>query len=128
MKKIGIIGIFLLSILIFSPAVQAQATGRLIVFTTEYCPYCKAFMQEVGSVYPKTAIGKIFPLTEVDNHAPPKEFEDLAWKIRFYPTILILDENGRELARFRGYQGEEFFWGEMESLVKKFDVLTILKD
>jgi thiol-disulfide isomerase/thioredoxin len=119
MKKIVLIGILLLCIFTFSQPVQAQVKGRLIVFTTEYCPYCKAFMQEVGEVYDKTRIGGLFPMTEVDNHAPPLEFEDLSWQIRYYPTAVVIDQSGRELARFRGYRGEEFFWGEMESLLKK---------
>ncbi len=104
-------------VLIFSLPVNAGGSGRLIVFTTEYCPYCKAFMQDVGSIYPKTAIGRMFPMTEVDNFDPPAEFEDLAWQIRFYPTMLLLDDGGAELTRIRGYRGEESFWGVMESVL-----------
>ena len=119
MKKIVLIGILLLCIFTFSQPVQAQVKGRLIVFTTEYCPYCKAFMQEVGEVYDKTRIGGLFPMTEVDNHAPPAEFSELVWQVRFYPTLMFLDEKGEELARYRGYRGEEFFWGEMALFMKK---------
>lgn len=119
MKKICLGIILALSIIAFSNIAQAQPKGRLIVFTTDYCPYCAAFMSDVGTVYAKTKIGEYFPLTVVDNHTPTPEFEDLAWEIRFYPTFLVYDTAGNELARFRGYRGEESFWGDMESLLSK---------
>ncbi|MBF0448059.1 MAG: thioredoxin family protein [Magnetococcales bacterium] len=111
--------LLLLVVLLFSSLAQAQSKGRLIVFTTEYCPYCRAFMTEVGALYGKTEIGRVFPLLEVDNHNPPKEFESLSWQIRFFPTFVVMDQANTELARFRGYRGEEFFWMDMEELVNK---------
>ncbi|MBF0614141.1 MAG: thioredoxin family protein [Magnetococcales bacterium] len=92
--------------------------GQLVVFVTDFCPYCKDFMQTVAPVYPKTDLGQKFPLVVVDNFAPPKEWEAKVWEVRFYPTFLLMDRQGRELGRFRGYRGEEPFWSELERMAR----------
>ncbi len=95
---------------------SAESRGRLIVFTTDFCTFCKDFMQTVGVVYPKTEIGKRFPMVVVNQFATPKEWEDLAWEIRFFPTFLIMDQQNKIMGRFRGYRGEEFFWSDLETI------------
>ncbi|MBF0212361.1 MAG: thioredoxin family protein [Magnetococcales bacterium] len=97
-------------------AERPEAAGRLIVFVADYCPYCKEFLKVVAPVYPKTDLGGRFPLEVVDHFSPSREWESLAWEIRFYPTFLVMDGQGRELGRFRGYRGEEPFWSEMERI------------
>lgn len=121
MKKMALV--VLLLFLFPMPAVGGELLGHLLVFTSEYCPYCKEFMKVVAPFYPKTAIGRQLPLTEVDNFDAPEEFEALAWEIRFVPTFLIMDRSGKELARFYGYRGEEFFWGELESVLNQLGLL-----
>ncbi|MBF0261296.1 MAG: thioredoxin family protein [Magnetococcales bacterium] len=113
-----------ISLLVVSPAsvmaeVNDGALGRLIVFTTEYCPYCQEFMRTVGPVYAKTEVGRRYPMEMVDNFSPSKEWETRVWEIRFYPTFLLLDGQGRELGRFRGYRGEEPFWSELETIARR---------
>ncbi|MBF0368330.1 MAG: thioredoxin family protein [Magnetococcales bacterium] len=98
-------------------ALAAEPMGKLLVFTSEVCIYCKAFMRDVGSVYSRTDAGRALPLTEVDTYDPPENLEDLAWEMRFVPTFLIVDRKGVEMARFRGYRGEESFWGELERVL-----------
>ncbi|MBF0272230.1 MAG: thioredoxin family protein [Magnetococcales bacterium] len=94
-------------------------SGRLVVFTSDYCPYCKAFMQTVAPVYPRTGLGHRFPMEVVEQFSPSREWENLSWEIRFYPTFLLVDRQGRELGRFRGYRGEEPFWGELEKIAAR---------
>lgn len=93
-------------------------TGRLLVVTRQGCPYCRAFKESVGQFYHKTQIGKQFPLTEVDSGAPATEFMDLAWEITFFPTFVVYGGDGKEIARFRGYRGEETFWTELEQAIQ----------
>ncbi|MEO5333389.1 MAG: hypothetical protein H7839_15355 [Magnetococcus sp. YQC-5] len=100
-------------------AANEQVKGRLLVFITDYCPYCKGFMDTIMPVYPKTQTGKHFPITVIDNFSPPKEWESLAWEIRFYPTFLVLDQRGKKIGQFRGYRGEEFFWSEFEAIIAR---------
>lgn len=97
-------------------AAPKESTGRLLVFTTDFCPYCKEFKQTVGVSYAKTKLGKRFPMEVVDNFSPSKEWEELSWEIRFFPTFLVLDEKGKIQGQFRGYRGEEFFWSELETI------------
>ncbi|MBF0127523.1 MAG: hypothetical protein HQM02_09980 [Magnetococcales bacterium] len=108
-----------LLVLSWTETARAESSGRLVVFTTEYCTYCKEFMENVAPHYSKTRLGRRFPMTQVDNFSPPGEWEDKAWQIRFYPTFLVLDQAGRSLGEFRGYRGEEPFWGELEGIVAR---------
>ncbi|GAB0056912.1 hypothetical protein SIID45300_01227 [Candidatus Magnetaquicoccaceae bacterium FCR-1] len=116
-----------MALFVISPSrVSAETpgvSGRLIVFTTEFCSYCQEFMRTVGPVYAKTEVGRRYPMERVDNFSPPKEWEARVWEIRFYPTFLLLDGQGRELGRFRGYRGEESFWSELETIVKRAEKL-----
>ncbi|HIJ84719.1 MAG: hypothetical protein HW380_2164 [Magnetococcales bacterium] len=97
---------------------EEPSSGRLLIVTSPGCPYCLEFEKTVGKFYHKTAIGKRFPLTEINNTDPPAEFLDLAWDIRFIPTFLIYNKDGKEIARFRGYRDEEAFWTEMEKAIR----------
>lgn len=78
------------------------------------------FEQEVGTVYPKTAIGRRFPMMRIDVNNPPPAYRELAETERFTPAFLVVDSSGREVARFRGYHLEEFFWAEMEAIAQRF--------
>ncbi|MBF0179217.1 MAG: hypothetical protein HQM03_04210 [Magnetococcales bacterium] len=106
-------------VMAWAAPVLADSGGRLVVFTTDYCPYCKDFMEHVAPAYPKTSLGKRFPMTMVDNFSPPKEWEEMAWQIRFYPTFLVVDRQGKTRGQFRGYRGEEFFWSELEGIASR---------
>ncbi|MBF0107751.1 MAG: transcriptional regulator [Magnetococcales bacterium] len=113
--------IFLILLFFFSLPPLALAgepsSGRLIVVVTQGCPYCQQFKETIGRFYHKTAIGRRFPLVEVDQFNPPAEFEDLAWEIKFLPTFIVYNRNGKEIARFRGYRGEEPFWVDLEKAI-----------
>ncbi len=100
-------------------AAETEPLGRLLVITSPYCPYCQAFMHDVAPAYPKTEVGGLLPMVEVNNVDPPEAYEEWAWEIRFVPTFLVLDLEGREQARIRGYRGDEFFWSDLEMVVAR---------
>ncbi|MBF0136267.1 MAG: thioredoxin fold domain-containing protein [Magnetococcus sp. DMHC-1] len=106
------------------PALETEIIGRVVVFVNDGCPYCRTFEQEVGQAYPKTALGQRFPMVKVDTFDPPKEYATLAKEVCFTPTILVLDRQGVEQARFRGYRGNEFFWADMEAVAQKMGFVT----
>lgn len=108
--------------LFFPVTVQSQSLGKLLVFTSEYCSYCQEFMKVIAPIYPKTKIGKTMPLIQVDNFDTPEEYQDLVWEVRYVPTFLVMDAKGKEIGRFSGYRGEEFFWSDLESIVTKMAV------
>ncbi|HAT49302.1 MAG TPA: hypothetical protein DCS88_03070 [Alphaproteobacteria bacterium] len=96
---------------------EELVSGRLIMVSTQACPYCREFRETVGKFYHKTAVGQRFPLTEIDKDAPPSDFEDKVWEILFVPTFLVYTQDGKEIARFQGYRGDEPFWNELERAI-----------
>lgn len=96
-----------------------ETWGKLVYFTSAFCIYCKTFDREVGAVYPRTAMAKALPMVKVDTFDPPEEYEDLVSEVRLTPTFMILDRDGFEVERLRGYRGEEFWWADMEALLEK---------
>ncbi|MBF0153610.1 MAG: thioredoxin family protein [Magnetococcales bacterium] len=98
---------------------EREILGRVVIFVNDGCPYCQSFEREVVRAYPKTDIGRQFPMVKVDTFDPPREYATLAKEMCFTPTILVLDSQGVERARFRGYRGNEFFWADMEAVAHK---------
>lgn len=98
----------------FSASFGAQA-AELVMIEEPGCPWCKAWHREIGEAYPLTDEGKRAPLRRVDLTDPwPADLSDVK-KARVTPTFILVDA-GKEVARLRGYPGENFFWpllGEM---------------
>jgi thioredoxin-related protein len=84
------------------------------------CAWCKRFDAEIAPAWPKTEQGKRAPLRRVDIHEPAPE--DLAGITveRFTPTFVLV-EDGKEIARLRGYPGDEFFWHLVDDMLAKLD-------
>jgi len=108
---------FGLAVLVF-PASHAQA-AELVMFESAICEWCDAWHAEIGPIYPKTDEGRRAPLRMVDIHdARPDDLADIEG-IRFTPTFVMLDDDGREVGRINGYPGEDFFWGLLGELIAK---------
>ncbi len=96
---------------------DAQA-AELIMFNSPGCGWCKAWEREVGVLYPRTEEGRRLPLLHVDIADPlPPRLRDLE-SIRYTPTFVVLDQN-REVGRITGYAGEDFFWWELQEIIKR---------
>ncbi|MEO5377494.1 MAG: thioredoxin family protein [Magnetococcus sp. DMHC-6] len=95
--------------------VQAEPLGRLLLFTTEDCSYCQAFMTDVGNGYSKTIVGQQLPMLQIDKQAPPKIYADLAKELPLVPAFIIQNMSGIEQTRFLGYGSEDLFWDKLES-------------
>lgn len=98
-----------------------EMIGSLVVFVNGGCTYCRRFHSEVGVFYDKTRIGQKLPLKEVDLDLPDEPYETLAKSVRFVPTFILLDRQGREQGRFRGYRTDEFFWAELEKMARRLE-------
>ncbi|HHN67686.1 MAG TPA: thioredoxin family protein [Thermopetrobacter sp.] len=103
-------------LLLLATALPAAA-AQLIFFDSAGCPYCIRWKKEVGVIYHKTEEGKRAPLRVVDIGAPlPPELNRL--KVPFWtPTFVLLDDNGHEVGRIEGYQGEDLFWARLQRLL-----------
>jgi hypothetical protein len=91
-------------------------SDELVMYRRAGCPYCLAWDREIGSVYPKTDIGKSLPLRQVHLDRGKDNSVELKRPIRYTPTFIVV-ENGKEKARIEGYPGEFFFWGLLEKLL-----------
>lgn len=89
--------------------------AELVMFRRAGCPYCQTWDRVIGTVYPKSDLGRQFPLRVVDLDRDPPLEAKLARTVRFTPTFVLV-EDGREVGRIEGYPGEEFFWGLLEKL------------
>jgi len=77
---------------------------QLIVFEAEDCPYCKKFTQDVLSTW-KSEV----PIIATLNPNPPQGWS--LEKALFATPTIVLFENGKEVSRFTGYNGDKArFW------------------
>jgi hypothetical protein len=96
------------------------AAAELLVFERPGCPYCAAFDREVAPIYPLTTEGKAIPARRVDITRPiPADFHYV--KVERLTPVFVLVDNGREIGRFRGYGGDDHFWGLLGVLVARLD-------
>ena len=47
-------------------AAEENAHKELIFITSEYCPFCEAWEQDIGSLYHRTTYAKQAPLRRID--------------------------------------------------------------
>ena len=97
---------------------QVSADVQLMMVEQDGCPWCERWKAQIGPIYPKTAEGRIAPLTKVMIHDPLEKGITLASPPVYTPTFILLND-GMEVGRIEGYQSEEFFWWFMETMIKK---------
>jgi hypothetical protein len=98
------------------PAMAAE----MVMFEQPGCVWCKRFNEEIAPAWPKTEQGQRAPLRRVDIHHPlPADLADIAIE-RFTPTFVLVDD-GREIARLRGYPGDQFFWALVDDMLAKLE-------
>ena len=96
----------------------AAAAARLIMVTSEHCPYCQAWERDVGVVYDKSPYAAKLPLSRVGIGSEMPENVAIKKPIVGTPTFLII-LNGQEIDRQRGYvDAEMFFWWLSEHMAK----------
>ena len=96
------------------PAVAAE----LVMLERPGCGWCLRWNREIAPIYPKTAEGRRAPLRRVDVTAPwPSDLAGIA-SDRYTPTFIVV-EDGVEIARLRGYPGDNFFWPLLEEMLAK---------
>nr|AFI78714.1 sulfur/thiosulfate oxidation protein SoxS [uncultured bacterium ws406H10] len=121
MHKTG--SVALLASLFFAATTPMASAAELLMLERKGCEWCQRWHAEIGPIYPKTEEARIAPLTLVDIDDPwPERLTGIRRDI-FTPTFVLV-EDGVEVARVRGYTGDEFFWfliGEMIDKLPKTD-------
>ena len=104
---LGLFVIFFRSLAAF--AVTPTVDDQLLMITSDSCPWCEAFEQEIGVGYSLTEEGKSLPLRRHDFFEKmPKEFDHIEPAI-MTPTFVVIRDN-TEVGRIVGYPGSELFW------------------
>jgi hypothetical protein len=101
-------------------ALEPVAAAELLIFERPGCPYCAAFDREVAPIYPLTTEGKAIPARRVDITKPIPADLDYITVERVTPVFVLVD-NRREIGRFRGYAGDDHFWGLLGVLVARLN-------
>ena len=107
--------------LLFLPvqSVNANGTTSLVFVTSEHCPFCKAWEQQVGQLYDQTPYGKNAPLRRIDISKIKTELPDLSPQVIGTPTFIIL-ELGQEIGRIRGFTNAEMFYWQLSDYVAAY--------
>lgn len=118
LKYRNILNRFLAALFFIAITHNAAAAARLIMVTSEHCPYCQAWERDVGVVYDKSPYAAKLPLSRVGIASEMPENVAINKPIVGTPTFLII-RNGQEIDRQRGYDDAEmFFWWLSEHMVK----------
>ncbi|MGM5027440.1 thioredoxin fold domain-containing protein [Tardiphaga sp. 862_B3_N4_1] len=84
--------------------------SELLMFERDGCVWCARWNREIAPVYDRTDEVKLLPLRRIDMDRDKSPGVALASPVRFTPTFLIVDNNGREIGRITGYMNDESFW------------------
>ncbi|MDP2122496.1 MAG: transcriptional regulator [Hoeflea sp.] len=107
-----------LAVILLLPAPVTAA--EMIMFEQAGCAWCKRFNEEVAPAWANTDQGRRAPLRRIDIHAPlPADLTGIPLE-RFTPTFVLIDD-GREIARLRGYPGDQFFWALVDEMLAKLE-------
>lgn len=99
------------------PATAQPRPDALVMFRRVGCPWCHAWDEEIGPIYPKTEIGSQLPLREVDIDQQGDGGIELVRPVRYTPTFILVADT-TEVGRIEGYPGDEFFWVRLEQIVR----------
>ena len=107
-RRFGILAFSLAILLAYIPQFAFSAT-KLIMVTSDHCPFCRAWERDVGSVYDRSLYAPDLPLTRLKMGAIIPDGVALNAPITGTPTFVIL-RDGAEIDRQVGYENAEMFW------------------
>ena len=95
--------------LLLAAALPAAAETSLVMFTSEGCPFCRAWERDVGASYEGSPHAAKLPLTRVASDGPPPAGLTLNAPVLGTPTFIVA-RDGQEIGRLEGYRNAELFW------------------
>ncbi len=99
-------------------AAGAAHAAELVVMQQPGCAWCARFEAEIAPAYANSEEGRRAPLRRVDiTRQLPTDLAAVAPE-HFTPTFVLVDK-GIEVARLRGYPGDQFFWFLIDDMLKK---------
>lgn len=100
-----------------SPSIGRAADLELVMFEAPGCHWCAQWREEIGPIYPKTPESKRAPLRRVNLHGSWPEWLRGIRAVSFTPTFVLM-EGETEVGRITGYAGEDFFWAQLDLLLR----------
>ena len=92
------------------------ADNKLLMITADYCIYCQIWEKEIGKIYPKTDISKIFPLEKIELDEQSISSESVNYETKITPTFIFFKEK-EEIGRITGYSSAEMFWWQVDEIL-----------
>ena len=104
--------------MIFTVLPGLSGAAEMVMLVQPGCPWCARFDAEIAPAWPNTPQGERAPLRRVDITGPwPDDLAGITGE-RFTPTFILM-EQGKEVARLRGYPGDQFFWYLVDDMLAK---------
>lgn len=102
------------------PPRTASSTATLVVVETESCGWCRRFRRDVEPGYGQTAYAAQAPLHFVLARDLTSTGYQVKSPVRAVPTFILVDRQGREIDRLRGYPGGAApFYAALDGLLAK---------
>ncbi len=98
---------------------SAAQAAELLVVEQKGCVWCQRFDAEISPGYSNTDEGKRAPLRRHDLRQAWPDDITVREGARFTPTFILLDDERREVGRFVGYPGDQFFYPALVQLLAK---------
>lgn len=99
----------------------AAGAAELLMFEQAGCPFCRNFDREIAPGYPESRFGQRAPLRRVDIHVDRRGGLAAVAPAVFTPTFVLVDDEGREVARLEGYPGEKWFYPELAAMFEALE-------
>ena len=117
---------FLILAIVLAAVGAAVQAADLVMVEQNGCHWCERWDKEVAHIYPQTDEGKRAPLRRVNLRDLP---DDITFTSRpvFTPTFVLV-QDGQELGRMEGYNGDEFFWFLLTRLLDAHPEATQLRN
>ena len=112
----GIARILLLGAIFSIGFAPLTRSAELIMVEEAGCIWCARWNAEISDIYPKTDEGRQAPLRRVDLNDLPADIDFVSRPV-FTPTFVLV-QDGQELGRLEGYNGDEFFWFLLNRLLE----------
>ena len=108
--------ILILIVIFLSSLKSSFADDKLLMITADYCIYCQIWEKEIGKIYPKTDISKIFPLEKIELDEQSISSESVNYETKITPTFIFFKEK-EEIGRIIGYSSAEMFWWQVDEIL-----------